>query len=384
MAAPSQKNPTIRRRLLRLAWHSLPFTATLVIIALVVLPLMQKIEAKKADLEKQQAMAGQTEQALVNVVTLTMIPGPVQEKISLPGVVKPWIALNVVAEVKGKIISKNIEEGARVKKGDILAVIDKRDYQLNLDSAQASYETAKSNEKRLSALSQKNFATLSQLDDARSLVSTTQAAVNLAKLNLERCTIRAPMDGIADRVFIEYGNFLDAGEPVATVLEMDRLKVEVGIPESDVAAVRRLSQFEMTFDALDGETATGTYHYLFKTTDSMARLYSLEIKLDNPGLRILPDMFARVSIVKNRVDAGLAVPIYSLVSQKEKTGVFVETQGKISFRPVETGFQDGWRILVKDGLVDGEHVVVVGHRIIEDGEQVHVTRTISDVKELVQ
>ena len=384
MAEPSPKKPTIRRRLLRLAWRSLPFIAVTVVIALVILPLLQKIEAKKADLEKQQAMAGQTEQALINVVTLAMTPGPVQETLSLPGVVKPWISLKVVAEVKGKIVSKNIEEGARVKKGDILAVIDKRDYQLNLDSAQASYETARSNEKRLFALSKKDFATLSQLDDARSLVSTTRAAVNLAKLNLERCTIRAPMDGIADRIFIEYGNFLDAGEPVATILEMDRLKVEVGIPESDVAAVRRLTEFEMTFDALDGERVTGTYHYLYKTTDSMARLYSLEIKLDNPSLRILPDMFARVSIVKNRKEQGLAVPIYSLVTQKDRTGVFVENEGKIRFRPVETGFQDGWRILVKNGLSPGEHVVVVGHRLIEDGEQVNVTRTIFDVKELAQ
>jgi RND family efflux transporter MFP subunit len=384
MTDDALKRPTFRRRLLRLAWHFLPLIAVLILIVLVILPLLQKIDAKKADLREQQAMAGQAEQVLTNVVTLTMTPGPVQEKISLPGVVKPWITLNVVAEVKGKIISKNISKGAQVKKGDVLAVIDKRDYQLNLDSARASYDTARSNEKRLVALSKKNFATLSQLDDARSLVSTTRAAVNLAKLNLERCTIRAPMDGILDRVFIETGTFLDAGDPVATVLQMDRLKVVVGIPESDVAAVRRLSEFEMTFDALDGERVIGTYNYLFKTTDSMARLYSLEIKLDNPDLRILPDMFARVALVKNRVDQGLAVPIYSLVTQKDKTGVFVEKGGNVFFRPVKTGFQDGWRILVKDGIDIGEHVVVVGHGLIENKEQVNVTHTISNVKELIQ
>ena len=378
------KKPSLRRRLLRLTWHAFPFLIVLLAIGLVILPLMQRIEAKKADLEKQQAMAGKESHALPNVVTMTLTPGLVQEKISLPGVVKPWISLNVVAEVKGKIVSKNVEEGARVKKGDILAVIDKRDYQLNLDSAQASYQTAKSNEKRLAALSKKNFATLSQLDDAQSLVSTTRAALNLAKLNLERCTIRSPMDGIVDRVFIEYGNFLEAGNPVVTVLEMDRLKVEVGIPESDVSAVRKLSEFHMTFDALDGEKVTGVYHYLYKTTDSMARLYNLEIRVDNPGLRILPDMFARVTIVKNHENQGLAVPIYSLVTQKNNTGVFVEKEGQVHFRPVTTGFQDGWRILVSDGVSPGDHVVVVGHRIIEDGETVNVTQTVARMEELIQ
>ncbi|MCG8615282.1 MAG: efflux RND transporter periplasmic adaptor subunit, partial [Desulfobacterales bacterium] len=207
---------------------------------------------------------------------------------------------------------------------------------------------------------------------------------DLAKLNLERCTIRSPMDGIVDRTFIEYGNFLDAGDPVVSILEMDRLKVEVGIPESDVAAVRRLSEFDLRFDALDGRQVTGNYHYLYKTSDSLARLYNLEIRVDNPDYQILPDMFARVTIIKNRDPEGLAVPIYSLVTRKKETGVFVETDGRVSFKPVETGFQDGWKILVAQGLSAGDNVVVVGHRIVEDGEQVNVTRTISDMEELHQ
>lgn len=380
----SQENASFRRRLLRLTWHSLPFIAVLLVIFLVILPLMQTIEAKKADLEKQQAMAVKESRALANVVTMDVQPELVEEKISLPGVVKPWIDLKVVAEVKGKIISKRVEEGAQVKKGDVLAVIDQRDYQHNYDSALASWETAQTNEKRFKALSKKQFVTQSQLDDARSLVKTTRATLDQAKLNLERCTIRSPMAGVVDRVFIEYGKFLDAGEPVVSILEIDRLKVTVGIPESDVDAVRKLTSFDMTIDALDGRKVTGTYHYLSKTTDSMARLYNLEIRLDNPDFQILPDMFVRVSIVKNREAQGLAVPIYSLITQKKQTGLFVENQGKVAFRPVETGFQDGWRILVSKGLAPGDHVVVVGQRIIEDGEKVNVVRTVSSMEELTQ
>lgn len=56
----------------------------------------------------------------------------------------------------------------------------------------------------------------------------------------------------------------------------------------------------------------------------------------------------------------------------------------MTFRPITTGFQDGWKILVADGLAPGENVVVVGHRIIDDGEKVNVTRTISDMEELLQ
>lgn len=370
-------------RLLRLIWKGIPFAVMMVVVALVVVPLFGKIEARKADLERQQAMELKAARALPNVVTLDLQPDLVMEKISLPGVAKPWISLNVVAEVKGKIISKNVEEGARVKKGDVLAVIDPRDYKHTLASAMASYDTAKINEKRYRALSKKQFVTQSQLDDASSRVKTTRAALDIAGLNLERCTIRSPMDGIVDRTFVEYGNFLDAGEPVASILEMDRLKVEVGIPESDVPAVRQLSEFDMRFDALGGRTVTGTYHYLHKTTDSLARLYNLEIRVENRDYQILPDMFARVTIVKNRDPKGLAVPIYALVARKKETGVFVEKGGRVAFRPVETGFQDGWRILVSQGLAAGDNVVVVGHRIVEDGQKVNVTRTVSRMEDLL-
>jgi RND family efflux transporter MFP subunit len=208
--------------------------------------------------------------------------------------------------------------------------------------------------------------------------------MDTAKLNLNRCTIRSPMEGIVDRVYIENGEYLNIGDPLATILQIDRLKIEVGIPESDVAAVRKLSTFDMTIDALGGQPYTGKYHYLFKTADSMARLYNLEIEVDNPNHQILPGMFARVSIVKHHDAQGLAVPIYSLVTRNEKTGVFVEQEARVHFRPVTTGFLDGWKIQIPTGLFPGEQVVVVGHKIIDDGEIVHVTKTIQNMEELAQ
>jgi hypothetical protein len=68
----------------------------------------------------------------------------------------------------------------------------------------------------------------------------------------------------------------------------------------------------------------------------------------------------------------------------KETGVYVENQGIVKFRPISTGFQDGWKTKVTRGLVPGERVVVVGHRIIEDGEKVNVTRSIQDMAEILQ
>ena len=382
----TKSNPTqpIGRKILRLTWSCIPFVVVLLVILLVILPLGKIISAKKTELAEKRSKETAVAKSLTNVVTMVLIPSMVMEKLSLPGVAKPWISLEVVSETRGKIVSKKVTEGRRVNKGDVLAVIDKSDYQNSYDSALASYETAQSTEKRLKALVEKKFVTQSQLDDAVASVKTSKAAFKNAQLNLSRCTIRSPMKGVVDRVHIENGTFLNSGDPVAKILQIDKLKIEVGIPESDVDAVRRLKTFHMTIDALNGKAYTGEYHYLYKTADSMARLYNLAIKVDNSDGAILPDMFVRVKIVKNQDPQGLAVPMYSLVARNKEIGVYVEKDGFVRFKPVRTGFQDGWRTQIPEGLHPGEKVVVVGHRIIEDGEQVNVTKTIRDMEEISQ
>ncbi|MBC2706101.1 efflux RND transporter periplasmic adaptor subunit [Desulfobacula sp.] len=384
MKTKSDPTETFGTKTRRLIWKSIPFIAVTLIIGLIMLPLGKKISTKKIALAEKQSKEKTATKALTNVITMELIPAMIRERISLPGVAKPWISLKVVSEITGKVITKKITEGRRVNIGDILAVIDKNDYQNSYDSALASHEMALSTEKRLKKLVKKDFVTQSQLDDAVARVKTSRAALENAKLNLSRCTIRSPMRGIADRVYIENGKFLNSGDPVVQILQIDKLKIEVGIPESDVAAVRKLKSFDMTIDALDGKPYTGEYHYLYKTTSSMARLYNLEIKVDNRDGGILPGMFARVKIIKSQDPQGLAVPMYSLVTLNKEVGVYVENEGIVRFRPVNTGFLDGWKTQISEGLEPGEKIVVVGHRIIEDGEQVNVVKTIRDMKEISQ
>jgi len=374
----------IGRKILRLIWKVIPFVIVLLVIGLIILPLGKKISEKKLALAQKQSNETAIVKSLTNVITMEVIPAMVMEKLSLPGVAKPWVSLEVVSETKGKVVSKKITEGRHVNKGDILAVIDKSDYQNSFDSALASYDSAMATQKRLKALVKNQFVTQSQLDDAVARVKTSKAALDNAKLSLSRCTILSPMRGIVDRVHIENGTFLNSGDPVAKIIQIDKLKIEVGIPESDVDAVRKLKTFNMTIDALDGKTYTGEYHYLYKTTDSMARLYNLEIKVENTDGQILPDMFARVKIIKNQDPKGISVPMYSLVNHDKDIGVYVEKDGIVRFRPLNTGFQDGWKTQIPKGLFPGEKVVVVGHRIIEDGEQVNVTKTIRDMEEISQ
>ena len=378
---PAESKTKSPRSLARRLWGLLPTLFAILLVGVIVL-LADMIRTEGEAVQKEKADALRDVQPKINVVAMAMVPGELRERISLPGTVQPWVSLTLLVEVKGQVVEKRVSEGQRVKKGHVLARIDDRDYKNALASARASFDVAVAAHRRIKALYQDQLATQTQFDDTEARVKTTRAAMDTAALNLERCTIRSPMSGVVDHIFIENGQFMNPADPVANILQIDRVKVVVGIPESDVDAVRRLESFDLTIDALDGRGFKGERHYLFKTTDNLARLYNLEIAVNNSGGEILPDMFARVEVIKRRVDQGLAVPLYALVDRDGANAVFVVADGEARLRPVTTGIQDGWRVQVAEGLSAGEKVVVVGQRLINDGESVNVTRMVLQMEEL--
>ena len=130
-------------------------------------------------------------------------------------------------------------------------------------------------------------------------------------------------------------------------------------------------------------TVKGKKVYLSKTTESAARLYSLKLAVDNPDRDILPDMFARVEIVKREVTDSIVVPAYTVINRNDDNFVYVVGEDEVvSVRSIETGLQESWLVEVTDGLTTGERLVVVGQRDVEDGQTVKVMRTVDNLEAL--
>ncbi|MBW1713022.1 MAG: efflux RND transporter periplasmic adaptor subunit, partial [Deltaproteobacteria bacterium] len=180
------------------------------------------------------------------------------------------------------------------------------------------------------------------------------------------------------------GDFLSVGKPVAQILQIDQVKVKVGVPESDVAAVFDLQTAEVVIDALGGLRVEGRKTFLSRQPRTLARLYDLELKIDNPDGRILPGMFVRVELVKRVFTGALVVPLYAVIVMDNQQVVFVEKENKVFRRPVKLGVLEGWQVQVTQGLRPQEKVVVVGHRFLEDGQTVEVLKTVQDPKEILR
>ncbi len=372
---------TIRNRLQKRLWGMLP-ALFLILLILIITGLFAHISGERERVTAENLASLHKKRPPVNVVVLDVTPMPIRDRLSLPAQVEPWVVLNVLAEVSGKVVELMAEEGDAVKKGDLIARIDSRDYENELSSIRAKYNLAEKNLNRAGDLFEEGLITRARLDDEIANVESLRAALKNAELRLERCSIKSPISGVMNRIDAEEGLYLNVQDPVGQILELDRVKVSVGIPESDVDAVRKLTHFDLTIDALGGRTVRGRKLFLSKSPESFAHLYRLEIEVENREGEILPGMFARVDIIKKELSNSVSVPLYSVISQGDEQFVYVEKDGKAHVRIVETGILEGWRVQIARGIEEGDRVIVVGHRSVDEGQEVNVVRTITEPEDL--
>lgn len=343
-----------------------------------------RITAENKRLEEEKQKAVKKETPPVNVITLLIQPGPLADSITLPAEITPQQELWVKAEVSGRIVETLADEGATLTKGEPIVKLDDRDYRSRLKRIDAAYSLARTEYKRSLALARTNATAQAALDDIEARLKELEAQKNEAALALERTEIRAPISCLLNELKARKGDFVAIGDPVAQVLDIDPVKVVVGVPESDVAEVFDIKEAEVTIPALDGRKVIAEKIFLSRKPRTLARLYDLELEIANPAGGILPGMFARVELVKKTFDQAVTVPLYAVLTEGDERYVFIETDGKAEKRPVATGLITGWRIHITEGLHAGDRVVIVGHRSIEHGQALNVVENLTDAAELVE
>jgi RND family efflux transporter MFP subunit len=306
------------------------------------------------------------------------------DKINLPGVVEPYENLWVKAEVSGQVVKVLVKEGQKVIKGQILVQLDDRDYRTRLARIRANYRLAKQDYDRIAALAKKKYTSTANLNNIEARLKEITAQLDEAKLALSRTKITAPIRGWLNEVKAKNGDLMEGNQVVAQILQFDRVKVTVGVPESDVAAVFDLKQAEVIIEALNGLRVKGKKVFLSRQPRTLARLYDLEMMVPNPDGRILPGMFARVELVKEVFDNALTIPLYAVITKGNERFIFVENNGKAERRMIELGVLVGWQVQVKSGLKPGERAIVVGHRLLDDGRRVDVIKNVSNPSEILE
>jgi RND family efflux transporter MFP subunit len=369
-------------RLLRFLWGFFPWLVVLLLFVLVVTMWFVNQE-KKIRLEEAKKAAIKEAVPSIKVITLTLEPTRLADKLDLPAIVESFENLWVKTEVSGQVVHVPVKEGQTVNERQILVELDDRDYRLRLERIQANHKLATLDHKRMAELAKKKIAAETELDKIEAQLKDLSAQLKEAQLALSRTRIRAPISGRLNEIEAKIGDWLGVDKPVAQILQLEAVKVTVGVPESDVPAVLDLSEADVVIEALDNLKVTGKKIFLSRQPSTLARLYNLELIVQNPDGHILPGMFARVELVKEVFDEALIIPIYAVITQGDERFVYVEKDHKAEKRHVDLGILTGWQIQVTSGLNPGDQVIVDGHRLLDDGQTVEVLRNVRDAREII-
>ncbi len=278
----------------------------------------------------------------------------------------------VIAKVAGEVRRIYVEEGDRVKAGQVLAQLDDR--QLRLQAAQTRAALAKSERdfNRQIELHDKGLVSAGAFEGLKYDLDNHRAADDLARLNLSYSEIRAPFAGVVSLRHVKLGQEIATGAKIFRVTNPTPLKASVFVPERELARLKPGQSASIAVDALAGRAYPAVVKLVSPTVDAATATFKVTLEVDDPRGDLKPGMFSRVGIVFERRADALTIPRIALLDTDGSSNVFVVNAGKAEQRAVRTGLSNAGKVEVLDGLTGAEQVVVVGQNGLKDGNPVRV------------
>jgi len=331
--------------------------------------------------KKSEEPEGESEDAAavtnVEVQIAKVEQGPIRQVISASGTLAalPDRDIKISALVAGRINQITAVEGDSVTSGQLVAKLDDSILRDEANQAKAVLENAKANEERLAKLYERGIAAGKEKEDAHRDFLTARAAYDTAALQLSRAQIRSPINGWVVKRFASLGEQVDgtASQPILEIANFDPIEMLANLPTSYLASVHDGLDVEVRTDAFNDQTFAGKIVAVLPAIDEVTSSATVRIRIPNPDHRLRGGMFATANIIAATHPAALYVPAAAVVVENEEPKVFVVgTDSKITEKHVQTGWREGDRVEILQGVQKGDLVVTIGSYGLADGMTVKV------------
>ncbi|MCL4478881.1 MAG: efflux RND transporter periplasmic adaptor subunit [Deltaproteobacteria bacterium] len=321
-------------------------------------------------------------QVKTTVTTLVTVAHPrkvtLKKVIILTGSIMAFRQASIFARVGGYLEKLPVDIGDSVKKGQVLAVINYQDLQDQYQQANASFEYASIQYERAKKLIKKQLIAQNDLDMAKTNFDVTEAAKNLAALNLSYAVIRAPFSGYIASRYVDPGTLIPGStqmvpaNPLLVLVDINTVKIMINIPEHSVAEVHTGMPVTTVTDAYPDKIFNGRITRIAPALDPVTRTMAAEVDIANPRHILKPGMFSKVNIVYEMHKNILAVPVSCVLKTNDHKSIYVVSQGIAKLVSIEEGIESGGMVEVKNGVSISAEIVVQGEDTIHDGQKVEV------------
>jgi len=313
-------------------------------------------------------------QTTIPVFTAYVTEEKVVDTLSLVGTTAPFNEVVVSAETAGRVIGLYFDVGSNVGKGKMLVKLDDEVKRATLENAEANYEKAKKDFERYELLLETKSITEVQYEAAKLTYSQTESALKISQRQLKDSKIISPLSGVVIAKNIELGTYVNTGNPVATIVNIERLKVKVYVPELEAFKLKEGDAVELTTEVYPGTIFNGKITTINAKADD-AHSYLVEITVSNNKSRPLrAGLFARVIFKTLESLSATVIPRAALIGSIKDAKVFVIENNIARIRKIVVGAEYGNKMEVIDGLSVGETVVVNGQVNLRDSVAVTITQ----------
>ncbi len=274
--------------------------------------------------------------------------------------------VEVRAETVGLIEEILVERGATVAAGDVLVRISVDDRQARLDEANAMLQQRQIEFDAAAQLNERGYRADTQLAQSRAALDAARADVEVARLALDYLTIRAPFAGRVEDRYVEIGAYMDRGDPVAMIVDLDPLRIAGQVSERYLGQTPLGSQG--TARLVDGRVVDGIVSYVGIVAHPLTRTYAVELEIANPDGRVIEGLTAELELPIAEVMAHRVSPAVLSLADNGEVGVkAVDDANRVVFHPVEIlgGTEDS---IWLGGLPDTLTMIVVGQEFVQPGQ----------------
>jgi RND family efflux transporter MFP subunit len=322
------------------------------------------------------AIDNQTKEQVVSipVEAVTAQTGNISSSYTTTAILEAKEEAFVVARASGIIEHIYVEEGDYVEKGQKLAQLDKKRYELNLIKAQADLTGIEKELAKINQVYAQQLVSSDTFDKITAQYEAASAVLALAELDLKETTIIAPISGYIAERNAKVGNLTESfqRERMFHIVQQNVLQGIVYLPESQLRNIHSGQQASLTITALGDQQVTGYVARISPVIDATTGTFKVTLTVPNDKAQLKAGMFSEVALQYGLHTQTILLPRKAIIAIDDKSSVFIVDHGIARKVDVETGFENGNTIEIIKGLQGTEQVVIVGHQNLKDASPVDI------------
>lgn len=279
----------------------------------------------------------------------------------------------VVSQITGVVLEIYAEEGDYVDAGQVLARVETDRYRLRVEQAGAALKRLETDFQRKKELFDRELVSADDFERVSAELQAQKAEYDLARLDLEYTSIRAPISGYISERLVRAGNLVALHDPVYRVTSYDPLLAVLHVPERELRVLRKGLEVSVALDAWPGEKFAGEIIRISPVIDPATGTFRVTAAVTDRGDMLKPGLFGRVEILYDLHEDVPVIPRSAVITEDERNHVFVvQEDGSAVRRAIQLGYERAGVVEVREGVIAGETVVTAGNGSLSDGARVEI------------